>query len=101
MNRFRRWATKGMDSLRDALGAKCAQCGGSDELEFDCIIPQGDKHHKWETNRRYVFYKRQHEQKNLQLLCRVDHEKKSRGEQYWLWNQAPSPCQTCSQPNGI
>lgn len=88
MNRHRLWAVSVLNALKAALGAKCALCPRTVQLEFDCITPRGDTHHRWETNRRSVFYKREHAAGNLQLLCRSCHEAKSKKEQYWLWNQA-------------
>lgn len=80
MNRFRRWATERLELLREELGYRCARCSRCHQLEFDCIIPQGDKHHRFETNRRAVFYYRQHKQGNLQLLCCDCHKRKTRNE---------------------
>lgn len=75
------------EALRVALGGRCWVCGATGDLEFDCIVPMGDKHHRWETNRRMSFYKQQFLNRNLQLLCEKHHAKKSKAEQYWLWNQ--------------
>ncbi len=72
-NRQRRWAQFATIKLKQSLGCKCAKCGKKRRklalLEFDCIIPQGDKHHKFETNRRICFYRRMLKEGNLQLLC--------------------------------
>ncbi len=53
-----------------ALGARCAHCGTDKELTFDCIIPQGDGHHRKSMDSRVCFYRRQHfEWGNVQVLC--------------------------------
>lgn len=57
------------------LGGRCAQCGTEEELEFDVIVPQNG-HQKWNTVRRMIFYRRQNEKKNLQILCRRCNAKK-------------------------
>lgn len=84
-NRFRQWAQRALAALRRELGGKCSvrRCKATDQLEFDCIIPVGHEHHEWETNRRAVFYRRQHREGNLQLLCDYHHRKKSAKEQDW------------------
>lgn len=89
MNRYRRWAEQALAALRDALGGHCSNCGGSEQLEFDCREPRGDRHHRFETNRRACFYRREHAAGNLQLLCRDCHEEKSKAEQYWLTQGQP------------
>lgn len=86
-NRYRAWAIRALGNLRLALGATCAYCGATDDLQFDCIIPQGDKHHRWETNRRACFYRRQFAANNLQLLCADCHGIKSATEQGWVTKQ--------------
>ena len=79
-----KWATKALQDLRALLGNSCARCGGTRDLEFDCIKPQGDKHHKIGLTHRASFYRKQYRDGNLQLLCRYPcHHDKSRGEQYW------------------
>ncbi len=80
----REWARRKRDELRAMLGGKCAKCGtrGSikNGLEFDCKEPRGDRHHRIEWSSRMSFYKREHEQGNLQLLCKRCHGFKSNGE---------------------
>lgn len=85
--RQREWAQRALFCLFEELGSRCASCGtfGEEEdvrggLEFDCIEPQGDAHHRWETGRRASFYRRQHAERNLQLLCFDCHLAKSRTE---------------------
>lgn len=59
------------------LGGVCKHCGGSKNLEFDCIIPCGDGHHRMDTSHRMSFYYQQHRLRNLQILCRRCNNKKS------------------------
>lgn len=84
MNYQRKWAYAVLSKLRATLGGVCATCGTDADLEFDCIEPQGDKHHRWETNRRAVFYRRQHGVGNLQLLCKDCHAVKTRADRITL-----------------
>ena len=78
------WARKARIELMMILGGYCV-CGADDNLEFDCIIPQGDTHHKYDTSHRMSFYRRQHFQfKNLQILCAKCHNKKTHYEQLLL-----------------
>lgn len=51
------------------LGSACAECGTKKDLEFDCIEPQGDAHHRLDTDRRMKFYCIEFALSNLQLLC--------------------------------
>lgn len=39
------------------------------QITFDCIIPQGDKHHRGSTDQRMSFYIKQIKLNNIQLLC--------------------------------
>lgn len=59
------------------LGTFCQHCGKEDDLEFDCIIPCGDAHHKYDTSQRMSFYWQQHKKKNIQVLCSKCNSKKS------------------------
>ncbi len=63
------------------LGSYCNQCSSEQDLEFDCIIPQGDAHHKYDTSHRMCFYFKQYRNNNLQLLCSKCHSKKTQIEQ--------------------
>lgn len=67
-----------------ALGMMCRMCGGIENLEFDCIEPQGDEHHKMDTSHRMCFYWRQYRRGNLQVLCVDCHAKKSALESNWI-----------------
>jgi 5-methylcytosine-specific restriction endonuclease McrA len=77
--RQREWAKKARLQLELKLGTFCAKCGKTEQLEFDCIIPQGDFHHRrMEWSWRISFYRLQHyTKKNLQLLCVKCHSKKT------------------------
>jgi HNH endonuclease len=76
----REWARRVRRTLRAQLGGCCVKCGSRRNLEFDCIVRQGDRHHRMEWSWRMSFYRRQHELKNLQLLCRKCHGMKSSRE---------------------
>lgn len=76
--RQKEWAIRARLKLLDLLGGKCVRCGTIEKLEFDCIIPQGHEHHRWETSARMSFYRRQHfEFQNLQILCQKHNAIKS------------------------
>lgn len=83
-NRSRIWARRILRDLRRRLGSMCAWCWKGSRhgvvLEFDCIAPEGPEHHKWETNRRAVFYRRLFRRGGLQLLCTDCHAKKTRAQ---------------------
>lgn len=63
------WARKRRIELTMLLGGTCRECGTEDNLTFDCVIPQGDKHHKMDTSARMSFYNFQFRLGNLQVLC--------------------------------
>ncbi len=68
----KQWARNARFLLTFELGGQCFRCGTDKDLDFDCIVPQGDRHHKMDTSARMSFYRRQHrENKNVQLLCRT------------------------------
>lgn len=75
--RQKRWARGKRVDLLLQLGMACAHCNATDELEFDCITPCGDGHHRLDTARRISFYLRQYREKNLQILCSKCNNKKS------------------------
>jgi len=71
------WARRAKAALMELLGGKCVKCGTTEDLTFDCIIPRGDEHHKYDTSARICFYRRQHyEHQNVQILCRPHNEEK-------------------------
>ncbi len=63
------WARQKRRELMELLGNVCAHCGTGENLEFDCIRPRGDKHHRGEASQRMCFYRRQFREGNLQVLC--------------------------------
>jgi len=71
------WAQKARAALRETLGGVCASCPQRDGLEFDCIEPRGDAHHRMDTSARVCFYRKQHREGNLQMLCPRCHAKKT------------------------
>ena len=64
------WARRARANLLATLSAVCANCGRTDDLTFDCIRPTGHKHHTFDTSARMSFYRRQHAEGNLQVLCK-------------------------------
>lgn len=68
--RQREWAYRTVQRMKLTLGYRCAVCGTRRHLEFDCIVPQGDRHHKIEWSWRISFYREQLRKGNLQLLCK-------------------------------
>ena len=62
------------------LGNKCATCHTITDLTFDCIVPQGHRHHSMDASARMCFYHRQHEAGNLQILCRRCNGRKGHAE---------------------
>lgn len=89
------WAKKRRRYIKGLLGYRCNLCGIHELLKedlldpktqkpillvFDCIIAQGDKHHKGSTDQRMIFYWKQYKANNLQLLCEKCHDKKSSAE---------------------
>lgn len=81
--RQKEWARRTRDKLLSALGAKCNSCGSRSFLEFDCMEPRGDYHHKLSWDQRMSFYRREFAANNLQVLCESCHNKKSATELYW------------------
>lgn len=75
--RQKEWARRERTRIMAILGNVCAECGSTDSLEFDCIFPQGDKHHKLATDSRMCFYRVQLARENLQLLCTDCNSEKS------------------------
>jgi len=75
--RQRKWAMSQTETLRLVLGGACAVCGKVRNLEFDCIVPCGDDHHKMEWSWRLSFYRAQFASGNLQLLCQKCNARKS------------------------
>lgn len=78
--RQKEWARRKRAELLERLGGKCKICGTDKELEFDCIIPQGEAHHRFDTSHRISFYLRQLYVGNLQILCHDCNAKKGRRE---------------------
>ncbi len=74
------WAKNARFKLAFALGGCCVQCGTAKDLEFDCIEPQGHRHHTLGFVKRTTFYRRQHKEGNLQLLCAKCHRKKTKAD---------------------
>jgi 5-methylcytosine-specific restriction endonuclease McrA len=63
------------------LGGRCAWCGRTDKLTFDCIKPTGDEHHRMSSKQRMGYYIGQARRGNLQVLCEDCNRRKSDGAQ--------------------
>lgn len=70
------WARRRRAYLIAALGGKCAVCGSTTSLTFDCIRPRGDAHHQLSSVARLAFYWREMQKGNVQLLCAEHNWKK-------------------------
>lgn len=95
-----RWAKQAASRLREQLGGRCACCGTSETLTFDCISPQGDKHHRAGRVSRICFYRKQWRQGNIQLLCSRCNELKGGMERAdWdMFRRYQSACLHGKQP---
>ena len=69
--RHKLWAKATRARMTIILGSRCAACGGTELLEFDCRTPQGDGHHRGNAVERICFYRRQMRAGNVQLLCQA------------------------------
>jgi len=67
--RQKEWARKARVELMSTLGAVCVACGDRENLTFDCKTPCGHAHHRKEFSARVSFYRAQHRNGNLQVLC--------------------------------
>ncbi len=70
------WARRKRLELMTLLGNVCAHCGTTESLEFDCIRPKGDRHHRGDASQRMCFYQRQFREGNVQVLCNVCNARK-------------------------
>ena len=87
--RQKQWARTKRAYLVRVLKSKCCDCGTTKNLEFDCIEPQGHKHHGYSTDQRISFYMSQLWKGNLALRCsRCNALKSDRSESEWL-SEAP------------
>jgi 5-methylcytosine-specific restriction endonuclease McrA len=75
-----KWAATVRAALIVLLGGRCRCCGRTAPLEMDCIVPQGDRHHKMSSAGRVSFYKKEMARGNLQLLCAACHSRKTSKE---------------------
>jgi len=78
--RHKLWAKRKRAEMIERLGGACAICGTIEGLEFDCIIPQGDRHHRMDTSARMSFYHAQERAGNVQVLCHHCNAQKSLAE---------------------
>jgi len=67
--RHKLWAKTARARMKLILGNCCASCGSTTSLEFDCLIPCGDRHHRMTAPARVSFYRAQMRAGNVQLLC--------------------------------
>ncbi len=75
--RQKAWARKARAALLILHGERCKRCGATTELEFDCVEPRGDTHHRMDSSARASFYRFQQQCGNLQLLCADCHSLKT------------------------
>ena len=68
--RHKLWAQAARKRMLAALGDRCAACGSTELLEFDCIHPALDDHHKGSAPERICYYRKQMRAGNIQCLCR-------------------------------
>jgi hypothetical protein len=68
--RHKLWAQAERLRMMMILGSKCACCGATKHLEFDCLNPCGDRHHRMTAPARVSFYRAQMRAANVQLLCK-------------------------------
>ena len=80
------WARRARRKLMEELGEVCVFCGSTIDLEFDCKKPMGHAHHRYDTSQRMCFYRKQHANGNLQVLCGTCNRRKGDNECY------PVPC---------
>jgi 5-methylcytosine-specific restriction endonuclease McrA len=73
-------AAKRREQLKKLMGSRCAVCGATGTLHFDCIQRQGPAHHYMPLPERTRYYEKQHSLKNLQLLCPRCHSQKTAAE---------------------
>lgn len=67
--RHKLWARATRARMVLSLGGRCAACGSTEDLTFDCIEPMGHAHHAGSAPDRITFYRRQMLAGNVQLLC--------------------------------
>ncbi len=84
------WAKQKRRELMTLLGNVCAYCGTVEDLEFDCIHPRGDRHHRGEASQRMCFYRRQWREGNLQVLCSVCNARKGDSEPVLVLTAPPA-----------
>lgn len=71
------WARRARSRLVEILGGRCKCCGTDEGLELDCIVPMGHFHHRMDSSARISFYRQQHREGNLQVLCSDCHTAKT------------------------
>lgn len=81
MNRRTQWNHDRRVRLVQALGGKCAQCGVTSNLTFDCIKPTGGQHHRMSSVQRMGYYLAQARRGNVQVLCHGCNSKKGSSPQ--------------------
>jgi hypothetical protein len=80
--RQKAWARWARARLTAQLGGQCQICGERHALQFHCINPRGDGHHRLDTSARMSFYHAQHARGNVMLVCADCHAQiRSRVEQ--------------------
>jgi len=67
--------------LRDRLGGRCAFCGTTLDLQFDLKVGDGAEHHGMSSHDRALFYIKEFNRGNLQLLCGLHNREKWQKEE--------------------
>jgi 5-methylcytosine-specific restriction endonuclease McrA len=73
----RRRAIRARLELIFEMGGKCERCSSVERLEFHVVQSVGGEHHYYDWSQRIRFYRSQLERGNLQLLCRVCHQRQT------------------------
>ena len=75
---YRKWRTW----LIAQLGGKCVDCGTTEDLEFDELLPRPagmpapNRTSRWQRLRNYLKIWKKHGAKGLALRCRVDNARR-------------------------
>ena len=76
------WCRRTRAWLITQLGGKCVDCGATEELEFDELVPRPadmpapNRTSRWQRLRNYLKIWKAHGTKGLALRCRVDNARR-------------------------
>lgn len=68
--RAKRSAARSREKLISDLGGCCKECGSTERLEFDHLVPRTWDRNKLNAHSRIAMYKREAAEGKIQLLCR-------------------------------